>query len=184
MTFTEFRIKRLRELIREPRCHDAPVTDGNRVGGLIKMILELNPSSVIEIGSHRGVSTEVFCLLCRMVIAVDPMIGDVDFSSKEFTFRCGDYPNLRVVKGYSPAALSDMPHGSFDLVYIDAEHDYESVKRDIAAAYPLIRPGGHLTGHDHSAETDVPKAVEEFITAHGGGVLSVYPDTSWAVQKQ
>ena len=182
-TFTEFRIMRLRELLKERRCLDAPDTDHNRVMGLIKLVLDLSPGSVLEIGSHRGISTEVFCLLCRMVIAVDPFDGEIDFSSKEFTLRCGDYPNLRLVKGKSPEALKDLPPAAFDLVYIDAEHDYESVSRDIAASWPLVAKGGHIAGHDLSEWTEVPKAVQEFLDRYGGQIKR-FSDTSWAVQKQ
>jgi len=38
---------------------------------------------------------------------------------------------------------------SIDLVFIDACHLYEHVKKDIAYCWPKIRPGGVLCGHDY-----------------------------------
>lgn len=36
-----------------------------------------------------------------------------------------------------------------DFVYLDADHAYESVKADIAAWWPLVKPGGIFAGHDY-----------------------------------
>jgi hypothetical protein len=59
-----------------------------------------------------------------------------------------------------------------DLIFLDAAHDYESVKADIAAWSPLVKPGGTICGHDYRTaafdrSTDdvfpgVTKAVDEF----------------------
>lgn len=49
-----------------------------------------------------------------------------------------------------------------DLVFIDAEHDYQNVKFDLGAWAPLIQPGGLLIGHDYNQE-GVKKAVDEFV---------------------
>lgn len=38
---------------------------------------------------------------------------------------------------------------SFDFVYIDANHSYEYVKKDIELWYPKVRKGGILSGHDY-----------------------------------
>ena len=50
--------------------------------------------------------------------------------------------------------------GSVDVVFIDAAHDYESVRDDIKCWYPKVKPGGYLAGHDY-AWVGVSKAVNE-----------------------
>lgn len=37
----------------------------------------------------------------------------------------------------------------FDFVFIDANHSYESVRRDIELWLPLVRPAGLMAGHDY-----------------------------------
>ena len=39
--------------------------------------------------------------------------------------------------------------GSLDAVFIDADHTYEAVKRDVANWMPKVRKGGILAGHDY-----------------------------------
>ena len=56
-----------------------------------------------------------------------------------------------VVKMESTAAADYLlaDHGPvMDLVFIDAAHDYPSVKADIEAWRKCVRPGGILCGHD------------------------------------
>ena len=62
------------------------------------------------------------------------------------------------------ASLSDE---SLDWVYIDADHSYEGVKRDLEAYFRVVKPGGFLAGDDY-AQPDkwfgqgVTQAVDEF----------------------
>jgi predicted O-methyltransferase YrrM len=51
---------------------------------------------------------------------------------------------------------------SLDFVFIDAAHDYESVKKDINAWFPKVKKGGVIAGHDYTWCADVQKAVNEF----------------------
>jgi predicted O-methyltransferase YrrM len=52
---------------------------------------------------------------------------------------------------------------TFDLVFLDAAHDYESVKADIKAYAPLVEKGGILSGHDYRINPweGVIRAVDE-----------------------
>ncbi len=53
--------------------------------------------------------------------------------------------------------------GLLDFVFIDAAHDYDNVKADIATWLPKVRPGGILAGHDYSrAFRGVKRAVGEY----------------------
>lgn len=50
---------------------------------------------------------------------------------------------------------------STDMVFIDANHSYEYVKKDIEIYMPKIKKGGILCGHDYKAYEGVTKAVNE-----------------------
>ena len=52
-----------------------------------------------------------------------------------------------------------------DFVYIDANHSYEYVKKDMENYYPLIKKGGVLAGHDikEPHHPGVLRAFNEFV---------------------
>jgi predicted O-methyltransferase YrrM len=76
-------------------------------------------------------------------------------------------------RGYSWDELAKLQDESLDWVYIDAAHDYASVKKDLAAARPKIKPGGWICGHDYTRWSSagihrwgVVEAVNEFCLEH------------------
>jgi predicted O-methyltransferase YrrM len=78
--------------------------------------------------------------------------------------------NMEPVIGYfhpirmrSTEAAKLYPDHSLDFVFIDAQHDYESVCQDIDAWLPKIRQGGVIAGHDYNHDGDwgVGRAVRE-----------------------
>lgn len=69
-----------------------------------------------------------------------------------------------------------------DVVFIDALHDYESVKQDIALWWPLVREGGYLCGHDYQHRfPGVMRAVAEAFPLFKVGLA---PDSMWFVRKE
>jgi predicted O-methyltransferase YrrM len=71
----------------------------------------------------------------------------------------------------------------YDLVFIDAQHDYDWVKKEISLYLPLINKGGTLSGHDYNREgyAGVCEAVDEFVK-ESGKELVLYDGYVWSVQ--
>lgn len=64
--------------------------------------------------------------------------------------------------GESTEVAGRFDDGFFDIVYLDASHDYLSVKADIAAWLPKVKKGGVLCGDDYIRGWDgVIQAVDE-----------------------
>jgi predicted O-methyltransferase YrrM len=69
---------------------------------------------------------------------------------------------------------------SLDLVFIDARHDYDSVKADISAWLPKVKLGGILAGDDYLYEyfPGVCRAVNEMLTA-----VQIEDNSTWVYKK-
>ena len=91
----------------------------------------------------------------------------------------------------SAEAADRLPHHAIDFVYVDARHDYESVKEDLHLWADRVRPGGILAGHDYFDATHpsfgdygVRSAVDEFCAARHLPVYATHDDkpcASWLV---
>jgi len=58
------------------------------------------------------------------------------------------YPEARLIRGISTDVAHEFPDESFDLVFLDARHDFGSVIEDISYWRGKVKKGGVLTGHD------------------------------------
>ena len=76
----------------------------------------------------------------------------------------GAHPRIIVSRRTSVEAAALAADSSLAFVFIDAAHDYESVKADLAAWLPKLAPHGHIAGHDYGCP-DVARAVDEALTA-------------------
>jgi len=84
----------------------------------------------------------------------------------------------------SEDAVDHIPD-NLDMVYIDGNHAYEYVKKDIELYYPKVKAGGIIGGHDiegNSLGEDVRRAVFEFAQKNNLSVHVEKPD--WWILKE
>ncbi len=86
----------------------------------------------------------------------------------------------------SADAARDFQDGELDLVFLDADHSYKGIKRDIAAWLPKVKRGGWLGGHDYYNDSDpkfdftgVDRAVDELARNFGIKIEEDYNFTWW-----
>ena len=90
-----------------------------------------------------------------------------EWAWKEFQKNTGGTKNLSRLRMESTKAakIDRALHNHYDLIFLDASHDYDSVKADIMAWLPNVTEGGIFAGHDycHSRPhcAGVIKAVDE-----------------------
>lgn len=90
--------------------------------------------------------------------------GEEDWLYKTFIKNTSDFGNIHPVRMSSLDAAAHFRtiNRKFDMVFLDASHDYESVKADILAWEPLLDGNGLLCGHDRSWE-GVERALQDTI---------------------
>jgi predicted O-methyltransferase YrrM len=146
--------------------------------------------SIAEIGSWKGRSTRAMAdNTTGNIYAIDTWAGtpeDAHFKELQdkpkdwlrsvFYVNVGYLPNVVTKQYRSLEAAARCCHlKTFDMIFIDAAHDYESVKADILAWRPLLKDGGLLCGHDYDrGRPGVVQAVRELIPDRVGPVGSIW----------
>lgn len=154
---------------------DRAVETATKVHGLcttdteLRRLAELasNAEFIVEIGCYMGRSTTALaCATLGQVFAVDTWRGSEEDNEGEktrvtspeelyrsFCVNMWNYINankvvpLRCDSVEGAKILQELGY-TFDLIFIDAGHDYEWVTRDIKAWLPLLDKGGVMIGHD------------------------------------
>lgn len=126
------------------------------------LLIELQrPRTLVELGTHRGIS---YCAFCQAVKeldyatkchAVDTWSGDVHAGFYDNQI----YENLkkhhqqyesfsRLMRMTFDEALEQIPDHSVDLLHIDGLHTYEAVKHDFETWFPKLSDRGIVLFHD------------------------------------
>ena len=151
---------------------DLPEEDAR---ALTRMILEFQATHghtprVLEVGSWAGRSAIIMAKAGARVTCVDTWEGSKnDGGTKAYdgsrgrpldVFRRNTAGlDIKAHVGKSPEAANDFDDQSFDIVYIDAEHDYDSVMEDIKAWKPKAKHA--IAGHDYHVFEGVRQAVKD-----------------------
>lgn len=151
-------------------------------------ICRLLPAEAIvaELGSFAGEGAEQFRKSGKVsrIVCIDHWQGEsMDGVRAAFEWRMR---NPRLLGEVSVLAMktSDaaplIANESLDMVYVDASHDYASVKEDIENWLPKVKRGGFIAGHDwHLEHFGVVRAVVDTLGRPDG----IFPDTSWYKRK-
>lgn len=139
----------------------------------------------VEIGTYKGCSFSYFLIEVLNLKKNVECIGVDAFPWPDVLPAFIE--NMRPFEGKywyihaeSSKAAERIEDGTCDVVFIDANHTYEFVKRDIAAWLPKAKAGGIICGHDYNEPWGgVIQAVGE---AFGDKVQHVKESNCWLVQ--
>jgi hypothetical protein len=105
---------------------------------------------VAEVGVQKGEFSQLILQTCQPT-----KFHLIDLSLKYYgidkRFKSEiDAGVVHLHEGDSSAIVRGFPDRYFDFIYIDADHSYEGVKRDIQAAKAKIKDGGFLLFNDYT----------------------------------
>jgi predicted O-methyltransferase YrrM len=116
---------------------------------------------MLEIGFAGGITNTILNKFFGFdeIVAVESFGGQsygsilsANLRFKNLTLICGDSTSQR-------AARTAEALGPFELIFVDGDHSYEGVSRDIATYAPMLAKNGVLALHDVATEsTGVPRA--------------------------
>ncbi len=124
--------------------------------------------------------------------------GDVDGNNVQWCNMGEMYFEAKkigeAIKGDSSECLSKFEDQTFDMLYIDGDHSYQGVKKDLEQAFKKVKIGGWIMGHDYemnmnkartSYDFGVKRAVDEFCKEKGQSIYAKGFDgcVSFAIKK-
>ncbi len=136
-----------------------------------------------EIGVDRGVFSYHVLMKAQpsKLFLIDPWIYGLqpgienEFNSENINAKNTDYenvsnafaiyPNVEIIRMKSEDAVFMFPDNYFDYIYIDGEHSYAAVTRDLNNYFPKLKKGGYIIGDDYGW-TGIPEAVKDFLRTH------------------
>lgn len=153
--------------------------------------LDLREATAVEIGSYAGESALILAATGKFqrITCVDPWQDRFTEPERRFEHFAGveqhfdeatkDHPVIRKLKMTSLDAAPRFDDATLDFVYIDGAHDHASVRADIEAWLPKLKPRRWIAGHDYIPRFQgVIDAVNELL----GPPHYVFRDSSWLVR--
>lgn len=163
--------------------HVVPGVSRNRLPSLC---VEAGYSRGAEIGVWRGAYSALFCQASPKMhmLCVDPWISHAEWNDpknagplpKAESLIAGAYHdakallgplNATIVRDFSAEAAKEVPDGSLDFVFVDGNHVFDAVTKDLTLWAPKVRRGGFVSGHDFKIFPNKPMIqVVDAVTAY------------------
>jgi hypothetical protein len=163
---------------------------GIRTGGNFMKMIEHNPK----------VAVAVDCWTDDGVVGRNDTCYNqegLDFQYNQFKEAMADKPFVKICRAYSFDAVKEFPDEYFDFLFIDGDHTYEGISRDLVDWYPKMKSGGTFLGHDYYRRRvkakngqiikfGVIEAVNEFVEKNNIKNFSFteYPNPIWIIIKE
>lgn len=143
-----------------------------RPSTLIAKQLLKEPKTTMEIGALRGRNSISIIkeLKPKRHYIIDPLEHNKSVTN-EFRKAISRHDNIMFLRGYSPET-TQWTEGEQDFIYIDGNHTYEAVKKDLEISQKKISSTGIIAGHDWN-NTAVSRAVVEHANSHQQYILSI-----------
>lgn len=162
-----------------------PFQNKDEIAALFKVVEQIRPRTVIEIGTGWGGTLFLFAT----VASPDAILISIDLPSslfgrgypewKDSLYRsfARDRQKIELVRGNSHQASSVeavervLRNRQVDVLFIDGDHTYEGVKKDFELYSPMMRKGGLIAFHDitpslNNSEIEVPQFWNELRDAY------------------
>lgn len=151
---------------------------GDLLNTILSQIDVSHKIRIAEIGVYKGRGTAIWNveLINRNIdyeyFAIDHFMGSSEHQRDGQIDYYGITKNnlksisskIKIIKNDSISESKKYDDEFFDIVYIDASHEYEYVKDDIIAWLPKVKIGGILSGDDYCVGwPQVVKAVDELL---------------------
>jgi len=134
--------------------------NGTRVKVLTDLMNSMKAKKSAEVGVYRGqfsrallnrTSTDLYLIDIWRKISIDEYDDGTnsDTSYQYCLDNVAGYEDRAFMLRIRSEQIVDLfPDEFFDFIYIDSNHAYDYVKRDIEMWYPKVREGGIISGHD------------------------------------
>jgi Methyltransferase domain len=150
----------------------------NTRADLAKHFSDLGFNIGAEIGVLGGTYSEVLCLAnpSLKLFCIDSW-GMGERRLHDYHVRKWEMAKIKLapfttvlMREFSLDALQKFEDGSLDFVYIDANHNFEAVSKDITGWAKKVRVGGIVSGHDYhptylKGSMGVTEAVDTYVKA-------------------
>lgn len=141
----------------------------------------------LEIGSYKGLSSFCLALGANSLKCVDTFADGNERSIKErfeiyseFKQNLRRFAHVSVYMGFSEEAAKN-EICKYDLIFIDAGHEYAEVKSDYTLWWPHLRVGGMMVFHDYGSDYH---GVKQFVDEQFGTDITKYHTLAWVVKRK